>query len=65
MGYTKENVKLFADAVRRGEIVDNVATSIESTMSTILGHLACERERTITWDEMLKSAEKVEVKLQI
>jgi myo-inositol 2-dehydrogenase/D-chiro-inositol 1-dehydrogenase len=65
MGYTKENVKLFADAVRRGEPVNNVATSVESTMSTILGHLACERERVITWDEMVKAAEKVEVKLQI
>lgn len=65
MGYTRENVKLFADTVRRGETVNNVATSIESTMSTILGHLACEREGAITWDEMVRSAEKVEVKLQI
>ncbi len=38
---------------------------IDSTMTIILGHLACERERVITWDEMVKAADKVEVKLQI
>jgi hypothetical protein len=65
MSYTKENVKLFADAVRHGEPMNNVTTSIESTMSTILGHLACERERVVTWDEMVRGAEKVEVNLQI
>ena len=47
------------------EPVNNVAQSIETTMSTILGHLACERERIITWDEMVRGAEKVEVNLQI
>ena len=57
MGYTKERVKLFADAVRRrGELVNNVARASETTMSTILGHLACEHERVITWDEMVKAS---------
>jgi hypothetical protein len=65
MGYTRENVKLFAGAVRRNDLVNNVATSIESIMSNIPGHLACEHERVITWDGMLKSAEKVEAKLQV
>jgi predicted dehydrogenase len=65
MGYTKENVKLFAEAVRNGKAVNNVQVSIESTLSTILGHLACEREKTITWDEMMRENAKVEAGLKL
>ena len=53
------NVKAFVESIRAGQAVNNVAQSIESNLTAILGRMAAYQERTITWDEMMASGEKL------
>jgi myo-inositol 2-dehydrogenase/D-chiro-inositol 1-dehydrogenase len=59
------NVKNFVESVRTGKHLNNVAYSVESTLTGVLGRMAAYNERTVTWDEMMRSNEKLEPNLQI
>jgi len=46
-----------------GGIYDNptVQSSVNSTLTTILGRQAAQRNTMLTWDQMIKENEKLEV----
>jgi myo-inositol 2-dehydrogenase/D-chiro-inositol 1-dehydrogenase len=46
----------FFKGIREGKPVDMTQTSCDSTLTAILGRMALESKREVTWDEMLRSA---------
>jgi predicted dehydrogenase len=58
----KRNLDKFYNSIVSG-MYDNttVPTSIDSTLTTILGRQAAKRNTTLTWDQMIKENEKLEV----
>ncbi len=59
------NVKSFVESIRTGKYLNNVAESVESNLTSILGRMAAYRERVVTWDEMIKSNERLEANLKL
>ncbi|RPJ20828.1 MAG: gfo/Idh/MocA family oxidoreductase [Planctomycetaceae bacterium] len=59
------NIKTFYESVTGGRF-DNptVETSVRSNLITILGRTAAYGNRMVTWDEMLKSKEKLDANLK-
>jgi predicted dehydrogenase len=53
---TGEATAAFFKGVLAGEALDMTKTSIESTLTAILGRMAIETRREVTWDEMMRSA---------
>ena len=47
---------MFFKGILAGEALDMTKTSVESTLTAILGRTAIETKREITWDEMMRSA---------
>jgi hypothetical protein len=47
---------VFFKGILAGEALDMTKTSVESTLTAILGRMAIETKREITWDEMMRSA---------
>jgi hypothetical protein len=60
----RRNLDKFYDSIVGG-IYDNptVESSANSTLTTILGRQAAKRNTRVTWDEMIKENEKIEVDL--
>ncbi|HUU10368.1 MAG TPA: Gfo/Idh/MocA family oxidoreductase [Phycisphaerae bacterium] len=58
------NIATFAESVRAGK-VDNptVAPSVQSNLVTILGRTAAYTGQVVTWDEMVKSTDKLDGRL--
>jgi myo-inositol 2-dehydrogenase / D-chiro-inositol 1-dehydrogenase len=59
------NVKNFIESIRAGKPINNAATAVESNLTGILGRMAAYQERTVTWDEMMASAERWELNLKL
>jgi myo-inositol 2-dehydrogenase/D-chiro-inositol 1-dehydrogenase len=59
------NVKNFAESVRSGKYLNNAAQSVESNLTAILGRMAAYRETPVTWDEMMRSDEKLAADLRL
>jgi myo-inositol 2-dehydrogenase/D-chiro-inositol 1-dehydrogenase len=59
------NVKNFIESVRAGKHLNNAAQGAESTLTSILGRMVAYGERSLTWEEMLKSGERFTVRLNI
>lgn len=59
-----QNVATFHDCIREGKF-DNptVPQSVRSNLTTILGRTAAYRREPVTWDEMIKTKEKLEADL--
>lgn len=53
---TGEATAIFFKGVLAGEALDMTKTSVESTLTAIMGRMAIETKREITWDEMMRSA---------
>ena len=53
---TNEATMAFFKGILAGERYDMTKTSIESTLTAILGRMAIETKREVTWEEMLRSA---------
>jgi predicted dehydrogenase len=60
----KRNLDKFYNSIVGGEY-DNptVQSSVNSTLTTILGRQAAKRNTRVTWDEMIRENEKIEVDL--
>jgi predicted dehydrogenase len=54
------NVKNFVESLRSGEYLNNAAVGAKSTLTSILGRTAAYRGAVVTWDEMMRKAEKLE-----
>ncbi|MCL4853427.1 MAG: gfo/Idh/MocA family oxidoreductase, partial [Bryobacteraceae bacterium] len=59
------NVRNFAASVRSGDYLNNAQESVESNLTAILGRMAAYRESAVTWDEMMRSNEKLEANLKL
>ena len=59
------NVKAFIESIRNGKPVNNTAQAAESNLTAILGRTAAYQQRTVTWDEMMQSNEKLEAELKL
>ena len=59
------NVKAFIASVREGKAINNADQSAESTLTAVLGRMAAYQQRVITWEEMLKSKERLHADLKL
>ncbi len=59
------NVRRFAESLRTGRYLNNVEESVESNLTSILGRMAAYGERLVSWEEMLRSGEKLEAGLKL
>jgi predicted dehydrogenase len=59
------NIKNFVESIRSGKPLNNVAESVESNLTAILGRMAAYRGGTVSWDEMMRSNEKLEAGLKL
>ena len=62
---TGNNIKTFIRAIRESKPVNNAEVSVESTLSGILGRNAAYKEAILTWDELMKSNERLEASLKL
>lgn len=53
---TLEATTAFFNGILKGEHIDMTKTSVESTLTAILGRMAIHSKREVTWEEMLDSA---------
>lgn len=53
---TNDAVEAFFKAIADGKPFSMARDACDSTFTSLLGRMACEKRREITWDEMLKSA---------
>jgi predicted dehydrogenase len=58
------NIATFHESITKG-IVDNptVAPSVQSNLVSVMGREACYGKCTVTWDELMKSTDRIEVDL--
>jgi len=59
------NVKTFIDSVKNGKPVNNAEVSVESNLTAILGRMTAYRKQPVTWDEMLRSTERLEAQVTL
>jgi len=59
------NIAAFHDRISRGDCSNaTVAPSVRSNLTTILGRQAAYEQRLVTWEEMIRKAEKLEFNTQ-
>ncbi len=54
------NVRSFLESIRSGRPIDNTAAAAESNLTAILGRTAAYRKSAVTWDEMMRTGEKLD-----
>ncbi|MCX6619955.1 MAG: hypothetical protein NTY38_02525 [Acidobacteria bacterium] len=59
------NVKSFVAAIREGKVLNNAEQAVESNLTAILGRTAAYSGKEVTWDEMMRSNEKLEAQLKL
>ncbi len=59
------NIKDFYDAIKNHTYINNLKESAYSNLTSILGRMSAYQNRTITWDEMISSVEKLETEIEI
>jgi len=59
------NVKAFIASVREGKVINNAEVSVESNLTAILGRMAAYGNKTVTWDELMRSNERLETNLKL
>ncbi|MBM3746755.1 MAG: Gfo/Idh/MocA family oxidoreductase [Acidobacteria bacterium] len=57
------NVRNFVESIRTGKYLNNVAESVQSNLTSILGRMTAYKEQPVTWDQMMRSGERLEAKL--
>ncbi len=53
---TGEATEAFFKGILTGDALDMTKTSVESTLTAILGRMAIDSRREVSWDEMMRSA---------
>ena len=59
------NIKAFVASIRDGKPINNADQSAESNLTAILGRMAAYQQRLITWEEMMKSKERLHADLKL
>lgn len=60
---TIDNIRAFADSIRTGQYLNNSADTVRSNLTAILGRTAAYRNAVVTWDEMVRSNERLDLRL--
>jgi len=60
-----DNAKAFVASIRDGKPMNNADVSVESNLTAILGRTAAYQQRMVTWDELLKSKERLHADLKL
>ncbi|HOQ31422.1 MAG TPA: Gfo/Idh/MocA family oxidoreductase [Candidatus Hydrogenedens sp.] len=59
------NIKDFYESIKSGKYLNNLEESAYSNLTSILGRMAAYQNRTVTWEEMINSGEKLETQIEI
>ena len=59
------NIKAFVASIRDGKPINNADQSADSNLTAILGRMAAYQQRLITWEEMMKSKERLHADLKL
>ncbi len=63
---SEENkIAAFIESINSGKFQNQTLQGAESTLTSILGRIAAYEGRELTWDEMIKSEQKFDVKIQL
>jgi predicted dehydrogenase len=57
------NVRDFVESIRTGKYLNNAAESARSNLTSILGRMTAYKEQPVTWDQMMRSGERLDAKL--
>jgi hypothetical protein len=60
-----ENVKAFIESVRSAKPINNAETGSSSTLTAVLGRMAAQTGKPLTWDEMMRSNDRVDAKISM
>ncbi|MBW7938074.1 MAG: hypothetical protein H3C63_04380, partial [Candidatus Omnitrophica bacterium] len=59
------NIATFHDSIQKGDFSNpTVSPSVRSNLTTIVGRTAAYTGKEVTWDEVVKSTERLDPKLQ-
>lgn len=58
-----ENIKAFVEGIQSGNLLHNSADTVRSNLTAILGRTAAYRNAVVSWDEMIRSNEKLDLRL--
>lgn len=59
------NVKAFIESIHSGKPLNNAEQAVESNLTAILGRTAAYQGGTVTWDEMMRSEERLHADLKL
>ncbi|MBI4560327.1 MAG: Gfo/Idh/MocA family oxidoreductase [Candidatus Hydrogenedentes bacterium] len=59
------NIKDFCAGIRKGQFLNNIEESANSTLTSILGRMAAYKGRTVTWKEMMRDHKRLDPKLKL
>ncbi len=62
---TVTNIKNFVTSIKNGQPLNNVAESVDSNLTCILGRMAAYENRTVPWDEMIAKSKRFKVNLNL
>lgn len=61
----KNKEQHFISSIETGNYVNEIRSGVESTLTAILGREAAENNKPLTWDEVLKTNERMDPKLNL
>jgi len=61
----KNKEQHFINSIETGNYVNEIRSGVESTLTAILGREAAENNKPLTWDEVLKTNERMDPKLNL
>jgi predicted dehydrogenase len=59
------NAKAFVESIRSGKLLNNTDDAVTSTLTSVLGRTAAYQGKMVTWDEMMKTNEKLVANLTL
>ncbi len=60
---TLNNIRAFVESIRSGKFLNNGEETARSNPTAILGRMAAYRNARVSWDEMMRSEEKLDLRL--
>jgi myo-inositol 2-dehydrogenase / D-chiro-inositol 1-dehydrogenase len=59
------NVKTFVESIRTGRHLNNAEQAVGSNLAAIFGRMAGYQQRMVTWEDMMKSTERLQATLML
>ncbi len=59
------NARAFVQGIESGKLVNNGAEAAQSTQTCVLGRTAAYRQKEVTWDEVEKANERLDLKIKL